>query len=424
MGHTITLVLIERSFYTALDRRDWPLVASGTALIGASYGLARYAYGLYLPTLRGEFGLQASTAGLVASLSYGSYLLALVAGAALCERGRARLAAVLAGAAAALGTAAVALAGSATVLGIGVAIGGASTGLSSPAMVALIAARVRPRHRDRAQTVVNAGTGVGILVSAPSALAATAHWRAAFALFAALSLAVTVAIGATSATAADARPAMPLPPGGRGRSARRPPQGSLPLVVGALGLGAAASAYWTFGRDLLAAAGATDSAGPTLWMALGAASIVAAVTGDLVARYRAGPVWAALLACLAAGTTGLALAPRSLALGLASAILFGASFVALTGVLIVWAARLEPQRPATAVSGAFILLSIGGLAGAALTGAVVDRAGYSPAFLLAAGIALACTPLAYTPAARSALACAPSSSAWSSGSSEASSRAR
>jgi hypothetical protein len=42
-----TLVLVHRS-----DRSQWPLVAAGTALIGATYGLGRYAYGLNLPVLR------------------------------------------------------------------------------------------------------------------------------------------------------------------------------------------------------------------------------------------------------------------------------------------------------------------------------------------------------------------------------------
>jgi hypothetical protein len=55
------------------------------------------------------------------SLAYGSYFLGLVVATALCERDRARLAAIVAGAAAAVGTAAIALAPSAAVLGIGVA---------------------------------------------------------------------------------------------------------------------------------------------------------------------------------------------------------------------------------------------------------------------------------------------------------------
>ena len=380
------------------NRDHWPLVAAATALIGASWGLGRYAYGLYLPTLRGEFGIDASAAGRIASLSYGSYGLALVAGAALSDRGRARHAAVLGGLCAALGTGAISLAGSATVLGVGVAIGGASTGLSSPAAFALIAATVPARARDRAQSLANAGTGFGIVVCASSALPPT-HWRLAFVLFAALSVAVSVGI---AASAGRADPVTASPRERRGARPSHPPRAILPLVAGAFGIGAAASAYWTFGRDLIATAGATASTGAALWLALGLASILAAATGDLLARYRFCAVWATLAAALAVSTAGLTLAPHALPIGLASAALFGAGFIALTAILIMWAARLDPHRSATAVSATLVVLSIGGLAGAAAAGAVVDHAGFRPAFLLAAGIALICAPLAYTPAARHA----------------------
>jgi predicted MFS family arabinose efflux permease len=294
-----------------------------------------------------------------------------------------------------------------------VAIGGVSTGLASPGLAALVAARVDPAGHDRAMTVVNAGTGFGVLVCAPTALAAADRWRASFALFAAVSLAVTAAMAATTAGARSTAG------GSQGISEAAAPRRALdraPLVLGAVGLGAASSAYWTFGRDVLAAAGAGGH-GPALWTALGAASILAAVTGDLVARWRAGPLWAGLLAALAASTAGLALQPRSLPLALTSAATFGASFVALTGILILWATRVDARRPAAAVSGAFVLLSLGGVAGALAVGALIDRAGHLAGFLAAAGVALACAPLAYTPAAVRALACAASSNASSSGSS-------
>jgi predicted MFS family arabinose efflux permease len=372
----------------------WPLVAAGTALIAVSYGLARYAYGLYLPTLRLEFGLSASVAGALASAAYGCYCLAIAVSAALTARHRARQAAVLAGAAATLATGMIAVAPSPAALAVGIAIGGASTGLASPPLVALVAAAVRPDADEKAQTIVNAGTGLGVLVSGPSALLAAEHWRSVWALFAALSLAVTVAI-ATTSSATRARPHDLA--GLARRRAESPPGGRRALIVGAVGLGVASSAYWTFGRDLLSAVGPTGTTAPaTLWIALGAAGVLAAATGHLVARCGIGPIWAALLLSLAIATATLALQPQSLPLALASAVLFGASYVALTGVLILWASRLAPHRAATAVAGSFLLLSLGQLVGASLIGTLIDHAGWTPAFLTAAGTALACIPLAPT----------------------------
>src|SRR5919108_5009867 len=92
-------------------RTHWPLVASGVMLVGASYGLGRYAYGLYLPALRAEFGFGASTAGALAAVGYGAYCAALLAAGGLAGRGGARGVAIAAAACVALGTGSIALAG-------------------------------------------------------------------------------------------------------------------------------------------------------------------------------------------------------------------------------------------------------------------------------------------------------------------------
>jgi predicted MFS family arabinose efflux permease len=150
------------------------------------------------------------------------------------------------------------------------------------------------------------------------------------------------------------------------------------------------------GRHRLAASGTDANAAGAAWIVLGAASILAAVTGDLVARYRIDVVWASLLLLLSLATAGLSLAPQSLPIVLASAVLFGAGYVALTGILILWASRIEPQRAATAVAAAFLLLSAGQLVGATLIGMLIDHAGWTASFLTAASSALAFTPLAAT----------------------------
>ena len=376
---------------SAVGGTGWPLIAAGTALIAVTYGLARYAYGLYLPTLRAEFALSASAAGSLASVSYASYCLAICLGAALTARAGARRTAILAGATATIGMGLIAVAHSISQLWIGVAVAGASTGFASPPLVALVADRVRLAYQSRAQTAVNSGTGLGVLVAGPSALLLATHWRWSWALFAALSLGVTVAIAATTRPIYGRSAAPDRLRRAGGSTAGRPA-----LATAAIGLGLVSSAYWTFGRDLLAVSGTDANAAGAAWIVLGAASILAAVTGDLVARYRIDVVWASLLLLLSLATAGLSLAPQSLPIVLASAVLFGAGYVALTGILILWASRIEPQRAATAVAAAFLLLSAGQLVGATLIGMLIDHAGWTASFLTAASSALAFTPLAAT----------------------------
>jgi predicted MFS family arabinose efflux permease len=218
------------------------------------------------------------------------------------------------------------------------------------------------------------------------------HWRWSWGLFAALSLAITVAIAATSSRARPVTPrAAPRSGWGGPATASR---GRLALIAGAVGLGLASSAYWTFARDLLAATGTSSHVAAVLWTVLGAAGILAALTADLVARYRIAATWAGLLLFLALSTASLAIEPRSEPIAMASAVLFGASYIALTGVLILWAFRVMPQRAATAVAGVFLLVSLGQVLGAGVVGRLIDSAGYVPAFLTAAGFALASMPLA------------------------------
>jgi predicted MFS family arabinose efflux permease len=375
---------------TQKAQTGWALVAAAMALVAVSYGLARYAYGLYLPALRAEFGLSASVAGMFASASYGTFCLAIVGGAVLTARGHAYAAALLAGIAATVGMGLIAVAASPVGLGLGVIVAGASTGLVSPPLVALVAAAVRPADHDRAQMIVNAGTGVGVLASGPSVLLAADSWRAAWTLFALGSLAVTVVLARTAVTtraSAGTRRAA--------RAAAAPAGGDvLALGAAALGLGITSSACWTFGRDLLTTKGGLDAtAVAAVWVALGGAGVLAAFTGDVVARYRIAAVWPTLLLVLAGATAGLTLWSGSPPLALGSATLFGAGYVAACGVLVLWACRIAPRRAPSAVAGVFLLVSAGQLVGAGAIGALIDLAGWTPAFLAAAVVAVAVAPV-------------------------------
>src|ERR671917_2914898 len=54
------------------------LVAPGLALIAVTYGLARFAYGLFLPEMREAFDLSPSWLGLIGAGSYLGYCVAVV----------------------------------------------------------------------------------------------------------------------------------------------------------------------------------------------------------------------------------------------------------------------------------------------------------------------------------------------------------
>lgn len=362
-------------------RRTAALAASGLGLIAVCYGLARFAYGLFVPSFRGEFDLDAATAGAIASASYLAYCAGIVVATALSPRLGARAVAVLAGALAAAGTAAVAAAPDAVWLATGVALAGASTGVASPPLAQAIARTVASDRRDRVQTIVNSGTGLGVLVSGPVALIAAENWRWAWAAFAILSAAAALAASLAVPAARERSPRQ-----GRGR---RLPPGAVRLVAAAAVMGLATAAVWTFGQDHLRTAGSQSTGAATwAWIVLGACGLAGAAAGDTVTRLGIATSWRVMVVVAAGGTATLALWPGSFPLALVASGVFGAVYIALTGVLLVWSTRVLPDRPSTGVGIVFLALAVGQAVGAPALGAIGDAWGLPSAFLTAAAIGL------------------------------------
>jgi predicted MFS family arabinose efflux permease len=366
--------------------RDVRLAAAGLSLIAVCYGLARFAYGLFLPVLTEEFGLDGTIAGAIASSSYIGYCVAIVVATAATARWGARAVAVAAGIAAAAGTGLIAAAGSTGVLAVGVVIAGASTGLASPPLADAVARWVTADRADRAQTAVNAGTGLGVMVSGPVALLTGENWRLAWFVFALTAAVVTVWIAVTIPrhySAPDGSRQGLLP-------ARWFPQGSLRLLTAATLLGAGSAAVWTFGRDIaINSGGVSSSASTVLWIVLGAAGLLGALTGDLTARVGMAPTWSIAMLVLACATATFAFAVRHYPVILAAAAVFGAVYIALSGVLLLWGVRIYPDHPAFGVGAPFFLIAAGQAAGSPLIGLLSDATAATVAFgVAAAGLAV------------------------------------
>lgn len=372
-------------------RRTLSLTAAGLSLIAVCYGLARFAYGMFLPSFRAEFGLDAQLAGAIASGSYVAYCAAIVVSTILTPRLGARRVAASAGVIATLGIVIVALAPNAIVLAAGVLIAGSSTGVASPPLAHAVARAVRAPVRGRTQTIINAGTGAGVALAGPVALLTVDQWRLAWLAFAIIASAVTVwasravpreGSGEPSADHEPTRQRTVLP-----QPVLRP--GSARLIAAATLMGLGSSAVWTFGRDLL---GGTGGIGPTAsaiaWILLGACGLLGAVTGDAVSRAGLARAWAVSMIGLAAATLVLALMPGSVVVAWTAAAVFGAVYIVLTGLLLLWGAQIWADAPAAGVGLGFLVLALGQALGAPLVGALITQAGPVPAFSVAAGCAV------------------------------------
>jgi predicted MFS family arabinose efflux permease len=354
------------------------LAAAGLAMIAVCYGLARFAYGLFVPAFGAEFGLDAATAGAIASGSYAAYCLAIVVATLGTARWGPRRVVIAAGLAAAAGTGLIAIAPNAAVLAVGVIVGGSSTGLASPPLAEAVSRRVHGERVDRVQTVINAGTGLGVAVSGPVALLLSSSWRLAWAVFCVVAVLVTV----WTATAVTG-PRHDREPKTGSAGWRRP--GTARQLLAAVATGAGSSAVWVFGRDVVVTAGHMSSfASTVMWIVLGAAGMVAVVTGDLVAHVGLRRAWVAGMLLLAAATATIGLAPGSFLAIFSGAAVFGSVYIALTGVLLVWGTRLFPDVPAFGVGAPFLLVAVGQAAAAPVVGLLSDAITPAAAFTAAA----------------------------------------
>lgn len=359
----------------------WGLVGAGMALIGTCYGFARFAYGLFAPEFQQTFAISSTLSGVIGSGSYVGYCIAIVASLVLTERLGARRVAVAAGIVATVGITIVAIAPSALVLAGGVLIAGSSTGIASPPLAAAVTRWVRASSQDRAQTVVNAGTGIGVLISGPIALVLVEQWRWVWATFAILAAAVTWWVH-------HAVPPTDSEPGSDSGQPGWVP-GTAALVAGSFLMGFSSIAVWTFGRDLVTTEGdASAVVSALMWTTLGVAGLVGALGGDLVTRAGLTRSWIAMMLAMSAATALLATAPASMSTIFAAAAVFGAAYISLTGLALLWSTRIYPERTSFGVGLCFFMIAAGQAVGAPAAGLVTDAAGATTAFYLCATLGL------------------------------------
>src|SRR5690606_18462844 len=128
------------------------------------------------------------------------------------------------------------------VLAAAVMVAGLSTGLASPPMAAAVAAVVAKGRQDATNTTINAGTSAGVALSGAVALAMSGQWRMAFSAF----TAVAVVLAITDALSP------PYFRSSKGAGGLRAMTGTvLRLVTDSCVMGAASTALWSFGGQLV-----------------------------------------------------------------------------------------------------------------------------------------------------------------------------
>ena len=363
-------------------------------------GAFSHSLDLFLPQMRADLEFSSTLAGVISGGAFAAYCVAIIISARLSERFGPRAVAVCAAVIAAAGLFGIALCSSSAWLAFFVILAGTSTGLASPPMADAVSHAVAPARRDLTNTVINAGTSAGVGLSGPFALALGDDWRLVFMIFAgtasALGMAAFVALPAAKTGGARTR-SQGLP---------RLNPNLARLIAAAFLMGTASTALWSFGGEIAQARldWSTGRIG-MLWIAIGTAGIVGASAGWLTTRLGINTVHRIFLVALTASIaiTGLSFTTPSLTL--IGGALFGAAYVMLTGVYLVWGTKTLPNRPGTGLMVGFLTIAVGQTAGAPLFGLLMSQISLQTAVFVFAGLGLAPGLFLFRPAADSKIAC-------------------
>ncbi|PAV26161.1 putative MFS family arabinose efflux permease [Tamilnaduibacter salinus] len=350
----------------------------GAALIAISYGLARFAFGLFVPPIRNDLGLAPDVIGVIGALPLLSFALASLVAPVTADRFGARNTTMLSGAFAVGGLALISQSTGPWMLGVGVFACGICTGLMMPALTAAMQVAVDRTMHGRVSSIMNAGTSIGVIVAVPTILFLSGAWRLAygsFAVFALLGLALSRFLipSVSRIVPSDAAPAPPISAMQWWRLLR--------LCSFAFAMGFVGAAYWVFAPDLAVTLGglAPDETG-WLWLAVGIAGLGGAVVSDLADRNNPPITHALMLVTLAASLALIAASPGQLAIAAFSALVFGLAYMSLTGLYLMTGIRLLPGRLSMGPVLPFLAVALGQAAGSPVVGVLVDQFGYSDAF--------------------------------------------
>ncbi|MBB4906207.1 MFS transporter [Actinophytocola algeriensis] len=365
------------------SRPDHPsavaLAVAGSAAVATAFGMARYGYGLLLPDIQDDLVLTPTMLGAIGTLAYAAYVVTTTLVGRCVVRVGQRATVVVGGLLAVVGTIIIAMAHDPVVLAIGVGTAGASAGLVQPPFADAVD-RLPATIRARTLATISCGTGWGVAVAAPIAIAAGDEWRGAYLGFAACALASTLF---AVYVLGPGRTVQPSAQGGppRRRPAPRPGHGVTPMLVGALLVGLGSAPFWTFAVDTVRDAGLDQTAGRVLLGVTGVASVLAMGTADVIRRLGAARtfVLCALLEAVAIATVGLA--PSRVGVVLIAAAAFGAAYSMLVNVSVLWGTRLYPDQPSVGSARAVGAQAAGLLCGPVIGGLVADLIGLTATLL-------------------------------------------
>ena len=385
----------------------WVILVIATLVIFGALGLGRFAYTSVLPAMQRDLEMDNTQAGVLATANLVGYLALSAIGGALAARYGPRRVISAGLALAGMGMLFTGLVNRFLAAAVWRALTGIGSGASNVPAMGMLAAWFATRRRGLASGIAVAGSSVGLILVGPLVpriLSAygPGGWRLCWFIFAGLTFLLAVLVllflrdhpseVGLRPLGAEAGDPAPEPRGEAlqwKRVYRSLPVWHLGSVYVAFGF--SYIIYMTFfTKHLLTEGGYTQEAAGRLFMVMGWFSLLCGLIwgtiSDLIGRKRA-LIIVYLIQALAYGLFAFWPAPVGFTL---SAILLGLTAWSIPAIMAAACGDVLGPRMAPAALGFITLFfGIGQALGPSVAGIMADAAGsFSPAFLLATGVAL------------------------------------
>lgn len=353
----------------------WKYVMPGIAMIGVTYAFARFSFGLFLPQISSTLKLTESQAGTVSSIAFLSYSFALIVSSFLIQRWGSLRVIQCAGLSAVLGLIGIASSTEFTMLLLSSLIAGLGSGWSSPGYAQVAISYLKKTDRDKGNTWMNTGTSFGLILSGPIALLFTDYWRVAYLSFAAI--AFIVLIWNTKVIPSEERSTIKREKINWLSFINR----AKLMLLASFIVGLSSSVFWTFSRSFLTAEHQmSDFESVLFWVLMGASGIIGGLAGSFVEKR--GMKLSFRITLLLMVISMLLIKIPGMITIYSSSILFGITYICMTGIFIVWSTRIFYDFPSIGVSLSFLFLGIGQSVGSSIGGAVIEATSYSIGFIV------------------------------------------
>lgn len=155
------------------------------------------------------------------------------------------------------------------------------------------------------------------------------------------------------------------------------------IIISSTIIGFSTAPFWTFSKSFVESTDNYSNIGLSIfWILIGFLGVIGGVSGNIINKYglRFAYIW---------GVTVISIASILLSFThyiwvfpfLASS-LFGASYIFLTGVLLVWGIKIFSKNASLGIGIPFLMLAVGQVMGSIMAGTLIDNLNYTTTFVI------------------------------------------